>query len=130
MSEVIAGFDGSQSRIRQKGKVDRIGFWIEGPKLNITRTHKLPRGNRTVDQVEMTALKHLCETLSHLGIKHAAIQGDSKRVIEKVLDSPSNGDSLLARCKEYFRDNPNWILYWVRREHNEWADIIAKNGIS
>ena len=130
MSRTIAGFDGSQSRIKRRGKLDRIGFWIKGPSIDMKTTKKLTQGTRTVEQVEMIALQHLCETLSQIGISDAIIQGDSKRVIDSVLHAPINGDQLLRKCKQYFQKNPHWILYWVKREHNSLADIIAKNCIS
>lgn len=130
MSRTVAGFDGSQSKAKRNGKVDRIGYWIRGRGVDLSKTQKLPAGSRTVDQVEMTALRSLCETLSQLGITDAIIQGDSKRVIEKVLHHPSNGDALLSRCKEYFKKNPDWLLFWVSRDQNGRADIIAKNCIS
>jgi hypothetical protein len=130
VSRIVAGFDGSQCRSGRHQKQDRIGYWIQGPGVNIQVTKRLPRGSRTVDQVEMTALRCLCETLSQMGIPDAIIQGDSKRVIDKIILQEKTGSPLLKRCQQYFLDNPRWIVFWVGREHNSFADAIAKNAFS
>jgi ribonuclease HI len=128
MVMVKAGFDASQKRTGRRW-TERIGYWLVGKNINITRSQKLQKvyKKRTTETVELKALHQLCKELSSRGIENASIQGDNKKVIELINGPPGPRENKLLRdTRRYFQKNHRWFLRWEPRERNSLANSIAR----